>query len=100
PPRLPSPLALHDALPILGLDQQRDFTAVFLDRAADGPAMVIDGRVAALWGGGIGWPGFTAIAAGPAGARFIAPDPGGIQRIQARERKSTRLNSSHLVSSY
>ena len=23
--------------------------------------MVADGRVAALWGGGIGWPGFTAI---------------------------------------
>jgi TRAP transporter TAXI family solute receptor len=68
----------------LGLDQQRDFEAVFLDRAGDGPAMVIDGRVAALWGGGIGWPGFTAIAAGAAGARFIAPDADGIQRIQAR----------------
>jgi hypothetical protein len=68
----------------LGLDQQRDFEAVFLDRAGDGPAMVMDGRVAALWGGGIGWPGFTAVARGPAGARFIAPDAGGIQRIQAK----------------
>ena len=68
----------------LGLDQQRDFQAVFLDRAVDGPAMVLDGRVAALWGGGIGWPGFTAVAAGPAGARFIAPDAGGIRKIQAR----------------
>jgi TRAP transporter TAXI family solute receptor len=68
----------------LGLDQQRDFQAVFLDRAGDGPAMVMDGRVAALWGGGIGWPGFTAVARGPAGARFIAPDAGGIRRIQAK----------------
>ncbi len=67
----------------LGLDQQRDFHAVFLDAAGDGPAMVMDGRVAALWGGGIGWPGFTAVARGPAGGRFIAPDAEGIQRILA-----------------
>jgi len=44
----------------LGLHQERDFQAVYLDRAGDGPAMVQDGRVAALWGGGTGWPGFTA----------------------------------------
>jgi TRAP transporter TAXI family solute receptor len=68
----------------LGLDQQRDFEAVLLDRAGDGPAMVLDGRVAALWGGGVGWPGFAAVAGSPAGARFIAPDAGGIRRIQAR----------------
>jgi TRAP transporter TAXI family solute receptor len=68
----------------LGLDQQRDFHAVFLDAAGDGPAMVMDGRVAALWGGGIGWPGFAAVARGPAGARFIVPDAGGIRRILAR----------------
>ncbi|MBI1845373.1 MAG: TAXI family TRAP transporter solute-binding subunit [Candidatus Rokubacteria bacterium] len=68
----------------LGLDAERDFQAIHLDRAGDGPAMVLDGRVAALWGGGIGWPGFGAVARGPAGARFIAPDPAGIARIQAR----------------
>ncbi len=68
----------------LGLDQERDFQAVYLERAGDGPAMVMDGRVAALWGGGIGWPGFTAVAKGPAGARFIAPDADGITRILAR----------------
>ncbi len=32
----------------LGLDQERDFQAVYLERAGDGPAMVQDGRVAAL----------------------------------------------------
>ncbi|MDB5581120.1 MAG: transporter, phosphonate, periplasmic substrate-binding protein [Bradyrhizobium sp.] len=65
----------------LGLDQDKDFEAVYLDRAGDGPAMVLDGRVAALWGGGVGWPGFTAVASGPAGARFITPDDGEAKRI-------------------
>jgi TRAP transporter TAXI family solute receptor len=46
--------------------------------------MVLDGRVAALWGGGIGWPGFAAVARGPAGARFIVPDADGIRRILAK----------------
>src|SRR6059058_4366050 len=44
---------------------------------------VLDGRVAALWGGGLGWPGFSAVAQGPAGARFLAPDADGIRRILA-----------------
>ena len=68
----------------LGLDRDADFQAVFLERAGDGPDMVMDGRVAALWGGGTGWPGFTAVAKGPAGARFIAPDAAGVKRIQAQ----------------
>src|SRR5207249_4499736 len=38
-------------LDVLGLDQERDFHAVYLDRAGDGPSMVLDGRVAALWRG-------------------------------------------------
>jgi TRAP transporter TAXI family solute receptor len=68
----------------LGLDMNRDFHAVFLDQAGDGPKMVMDGRVAALWGGGTGWPGFAAVAGGPAGARFIVPDAEGIRRIQTK----------------
>ena len=68
----------------LGLDQERDFQAVYLDRAGDGPAMLLDGRAAALWGGGQGWPGFGAVAKGPAGARFLAPDASGIGRILAK----------------
>ncbi|MFI5377554.1 MAG: TAXI family TRAP transporter solute-binding subunit, partial [Candidatus Rokuibacteriota bacterium] len=35
----------------LGLDRDHDFQAVLLDAAGDGPAMVMDGRAAALWGG-------------------------------------------------
>ncbi|HYE90696.1 MAG TPA: TAXI family TRAP transporter solute-binding subunit [Terriglobales bacterium] len=68
----------------LGLDRDRDFKAVFLERAGDGPAMVLDGRVAALWGGGIGWPGFTTMANAPGGARFLVPDAAGISRVLAR----------------
>jgi TRAP transporter TAXI family solute receptor len=66
----------------LGLDQLKDFEPIFLDRAGDGPAMVLDGRAAALWGGGIGWPGFNAVAS--AGGRFLAPDAEQLRRIQAK----------------
>jgi TRAP transporter TAXI family solute receptor len=68
----------------LGLDADRDFKAVYLDKAGDGPLMVLDGRVAALWGAGIGWPGFTAVASSPQGARFIVPDAAEIARILAK----------------
>ena len=68
----------------LGFDRDKDFQAIFLERAGDGPAMVLDGRVAALWGGGIGWPGFAAVAGGPQGARFIAPDAEGLRAIEAK----------------
>ena len=68
----------------LGMDADRDFKAVYLDKAGDGPLMVLDGRVAALWGAGIGWPGFTAVASSPQGARFIVPDAGEIARILAK----------------
>jgi TRAP transporter TAXI family solute receptor len=68
----------------LGLKQDEDFQSVYLDRAGDGPAMVLDGRVAALWGAGIGWPGFATVAGSPGGARFIAPDADEIARIRAR----------------
>src|ERR1700737_4884265 len=68
----------------LGLDQDKDFHSVYLDHAGDGPVMVLDGRVAALWGAGLGWPGFTTMAQGPGGARFIAPDADEIARIRAK----------------
>src|SRR6266481_6948199 len=68
----------------IGLKQDEDFRSIYLDRAGDGPAMVQDGRAAALWGAGIGWPGFKAMAESPGGARFIAPDAGEIARIRAK----------------
>src|SRR5262245_45024412 len=68
----------------MGLDAAKDFQPHYLEKAGDGPAMVLDGRVAALWGGGLGWPGFNTVAQSPAGARFIVPDSEGIRRIEAR----------------
>ena len=68
----------------IGLKQDEDFKSIYLDRAGEGPAMVQDGRAAALWGAGIGWPGFAAVAQAPGGARFIAPDAGEIARVRAK----------------
>ena len=68
----------------IGLDQEGDFRAIYLERAGDGPAMVADGRAAALWGAGLGWPGFAAVANAPGGARFIAPSADEARRILAK----------------
>jgi TRAP transporter TAXI family solute receptor len=53
--------------------------AIYLEKAADGPAMLLDGRAEALWGAGVGWPAFTALA--KSGGRFIAPDAAEIRTI-------------------
>ncbi|TAI63228.1 TAXI family TRAP transporter solute-binding subunit [Bradyrhizobium sp. Leo170] len=68
----------------IGLKQDEDFKSIYLDRAGDGSAMVQDGRAAALWGAGVGWPGFAAMAESPTGARFIAPSAEEIARIRAK----------------
>jgi TRAP transporter TAXI family solute receptor len=68
----------------IGLKQDEDFQSIYLDRAGDGPMMVEDGRAAALWGAGIGWPGFKTMAENSGGARFIAPDTDQIARIRAK----------------
>ena len=68
----------------IGLDQDKDFQAIYLEKAGDGPAMVADGRAAALWGAGLGWPGFGAVAKAPGGARFIAPNADELRRILAK----------------
>ncbi len=68
----------------LGLDMKKDFDPHLLEKAGDGPPMVLDGRAAAMWGGGVGWPPFMSIAKGPAGARFIAPRADEIRRIMTK----------------
>jgi TRAP transporter TAXI family solute receptor len=57
--------------------------AITLEKAADGPPMLMDGRAAAVWGAGVGWPAFVSLA--KQGGRFIAPDFGEIKRILARQ---------------
>lgn len=86
------PILARYVLDGLGLKQDEDFKAIYLDRAGDGPAMVEDGRVAALWGAGIGWPGFAAVASSASGARFIAPTAEEITRIRARHAFLKPLN--------
>lgn len=68
----------------LGLDFQKDFQPILLKSAGDGPPMVLDGKAEAMWGGGVGWPPFAAIAGGPAGGRFIGPSASEIAQISAK----------------
>jgi TRAP transporter TAXI family solute receptor len=68
----------------IGLKQDEDFKAIYLDHVGDAPDMVLDGRVAALWGAGIGYPGFLTLAKSPAGVRFIAPTADEIARMAAK----------------
>ncbi len=56
---------------------------ITLEKAADGPAMLLDGRAEALWGAGVGWPAFASLA--KSGARFIGPTGEEVQRILARQ---------------
>jgi TRAP transporter TAXI family solute receptor len=68
----------------LGLDFKKDFDAILLDKAGDGPPMVLDGRAVAMWGGGVGWPPFMSIAKGPNGGRFVSPSADEIAQIMAK----------------
>src|SRR6202142_3016292 len=68
----------------IGLKQDEDFKSIHLDHAGDAPEMVLDGRVGALWGAGIGYPGFNTLAQSPGGVRFIAPDAAEIARMSAK----------------
>lgn len=70
-----------DVLDGIGLSADRDFEQVILEKAADGPRLVLNKQVEALWGAGIGWPGFVKIANSPAGGRFIAPTASQIDQI-------------------
>lgn len=66
----------------LGLKRDADFKPHFLDKAGDGPGMVQEGRVAALWGAGIGWPGFTRVMA--SGGRLIGFSADEIDGVTAK----------------
>lgn len=66
----------------LGLDRETDFQPVYLDKAGDGPVKVAEGSVAAQWGAGIGWPGFTAITT--AGGRLIGLTADEIKQIRTK----------------
>jgi uncharacterized protein len=69
----------HTVLDALELKVEK----IILEKAADGPPILASGRAAALWGAGVGWPAFTALA--KQGARFIAPTDEEIRRILAKQ---------------
>lgn len=81
----------RSALSASGLDPERDISPMLLDRAGDGPALVREGRADALWGGGLDWPGFHALAADPGGARFFGPSEAGIARLAQPGAATRRL---------
>src|SRR5438067_13534731 len=61
---------------------------LMLEKAADGPPMLLDGRADALWGAGVGWPAFAALA--KTGGRFLAPNE---QEIATILRKNPALQT-------
>jgi TRAP transporter TAXI family solute receptor len=68
----------------LGLDIDRDFTAIYPPDFTDGPPLIFAGRAAAMWGSGLRQPAFVTIAKHPIGVRFIVPSGEEIARIRAK----------------
>jgi TRAP transporter TAXI family solute receptor len=68
----------------IGIDVDRDLQAIYVEKAAQSPQLVLDGQAEALWGAGEGWPGFMRLAEAPGGARFIGPSPAQIPQILER----------------
>ena len=65
----------------LGLDRDKDFDSVYLERAGRGAPMVLNGEVAAQWGGGVGWPNFTKIM--EAGGKLVGLSDEQIKAVNA-----------------
>ena len=74
----------NDVLSGIGLNAERDFQQVILNKAAEGPRFVLEKKVEALWGAGIGWPGFVKVADSAVGAHFIPPSAAEIELILAK----------------
>ncbi len=55
---------------------------ITLEKAADGPPMLMERRAEAVFGAGVGWPAFATLA--KQGARFIAPNAAEIRTILAK----------------
>lgn len=74
-------ILVNDVLNGLDLDPAKDFQQIILNKAAEGPKLVLEKKAEALWGAGIGWPGFVKVANSPVGARFIPPSQSEINLI-------------------
>lgn len=85
-------ILVNDVLDGLGLQPDKDFKQIILDKAAQGPKLVLTKQAEALWGAGIGWPGFVKVANGKEGARFIGPSPQHITQILKRHPHLKRMS--------
>ncbi len=78
------PILARYMLDGIGLKQDEDFKSFLLDHAKEGPEMVLDGRAEAIWGAGVGYPGFMELAKSAPGVRFIAPTADEIAKMRAK----------------
>jgi TRAP transporter TAXI family solute receptor len=78
------PILARYMLDGIGLKQDEDFKSFLLDHAKEGPEIVLDGRAEAIWGAGVGYPGFMELAKSAPGVRFIAPTAEEIARMRAK----------------
>jgi len=85
-------ILVNDVLDGLDLNPERDYDQVILKKAAEGPRLVLDKKVEALWGAGIGWPGFVKVSNGPVGGRFIAPTATQIKKILVKHPHLKRMS--------
>ena len=85
-------ILVGDVLDGLGLKADRDFEQIILKKAAEGPQLVLEKKAAALWGAGIGWPGFVKVANSATGARFIPPSAEQLKKIKARHPHLTPMS--------
>jgi TRAP transporter TAXI family solute receptor len=59
----------------LGIEVQE----ITLQKAEDGPPLLLEGKAAAVWGAGVGWPAFGALA--KQGGRFVGLSEGDIETV-------------------
>jgi len=78
------PILARYMLDGIGLKQDEDFKSFLLDHAKEGPEMVLDGRAEAIWGAGVGYPGFMELAKSAPGVRFIGPTAEEIAKMRAK----------------
>jgi TRAP transporter TAXI family solute receptor len=84
-------ILVNDVLNGLGLDPAKDFQQIILNKAAEGPELVLSQKAEALWGAGIGWPGFVKVANSDVGARFIPPSSDQIETILKKHKHLKKM---------
>ena len=84
-------ILVNDVLDGLRLDPAKDFQQIILNKAAEGPKLVMSKKAEALWGAGIGWPGFVKVANSEVGGRFIPPSAEQIEMILKKHSHLKRM---------